>query len=308
MNNDSRDFLAVTDLNRDELIDLIDHSIRLKSQTKAGACPQLMLGKMVGLIFHKPSLRTRVSFETGIHQLGGSAMFITDREIQLGVRETISDAARVLSRYLDVIVVRTFHQSDLEELAQWADKPVINALTDLLHPCQIFCDLMTIREKHGRLEELKIAYLGDGNNMARSWINAAKLLKFDLWIATSEKTHPGKEFVEGAVETAAGRITVTDDPHEAVQDADVIYTDVWASMGEKEEVQSRAQLLNPFQVNADCLKSAKSNCIVMHCLPAERGREITDDAMDSPNSVVFDQAENRLHGQKTILLWCLGEL
>ncbi len=306
MTEHHRDFLSVTDLGREGLLDLVESALRLKTQTKAGVCPTPLNGKTVGLIFHKPSLRTRVSFEVGINQLGGKAIFITDREIQLGVRESIADAGRVLARYLDAIIIRTFDQSAVEELARWADIPVINALTDLLHPCQIFCDLLTIREKLGQIEGIKVAYLGDGNNVARSWINAAHLLDVDLRIATSLHTHPGEDFVAAAQREARGAITVTEDPIQAVHDADVLYTDVWASMGEKEKAEERTRLLEPFQINAALLREAKPGSIVMHCLPAERGREITDEVMDGERSVVFDQAENRLHGQKSILMWCVG--
>lgn len=308
MSKKTRDILSLTDLNREEFIDLIDHAIRLKEQTKAGICPQLLSGRMAGLIFHKPSLRTRISFEVGTQQLGCGAMFITDKEIQLGGRETIADAARVLSRYLDVLIVRTFHQSDIEELAQWSDAPVINALTDAFHPCQVFCDMLTIREKLGVLEGIKVAYFGDGNNMTRSWMNAARLLDIDLWVATTPETHPGQEFLEECLDGAKGKITITDDPANAAKDADVIYTDVWASMGEKEKAAERSLLLQAFQLNSSLLEKAKSSCIVMHCLPAERGLEITDELMDGHQSVVFDQAENRLHGQKSLLLWALGEI
>lgn len=308
MSKTKRDFLALTDLSREELLKLLDDSIRIKEQTAAGVCPQLLSGRMVGLVFHKPSLRTRVSFEVGAYQLGAGAMFITDKEIQLGVRETIADAGRVLSRYLGMIVIRTFHQKDIVELARWTDIPVINALTDLLHPCQIFCDLLTIREKLGTAEGMKITYLGDGNNITRSWIKAAKLLNIDLWVATTEETHPGEEFVKAAMENAIGRVTVTTAVDDAVRDADVLYTDVWASMGEKEKATERAVVLKPYQLNEDLLSRAKPGCLVMHCLPAERGREISDGAMENPQSVVFDQAENRLHGQKAIMLWTVGEL
>ena len=301
-----RDFLSIPALTRDEMLNLLDHAIHLKKLTAGGKCPQPFKGKMAGLVFHKPSLRTRISFEVGMFQLGGSAMFITDREIELGVRETISDAAQVLSRYLDLIVIRTYKQSDVEELAQHAEIPVINALTDLLHPCQIFCDLLTIKEKFHTVEGIKVTYLGDGNNIARSWINAARLLDIDLWIATGSDTHPGKEFVANAMANAVGKVTITDNHQEAVENADVIYTDVWASMGEKSKAEERAEMLKNFQVNMSLLRMAKPSCIVMHCLPAERGKEITNAVIDSPQSVVFDQAENRLHGQKSLMMWCFG--
>ena len=274
--------------------------------TKANACPTPLAGKMAGLIFHKPSLRTRISFEVGVHQLGGGAMFITDKEIQLGVRETIEDVARVLSRYLDLIVIRTFHQSDIAELAQHSDIPVINALTDLLHPCQLFSDVITIKEKVGRIEDMKVVYYGDGNNMARSWINTANLLGIDLWIATSKDTHPGEQFVAEAMKNAHGSVTITDDPVAATKNADVLYTDVWASMGEKDQAAAREASLKKFRLDSKLVSLAKKDAIVMHCLPAERGREITDEVMESKQSVVFDQAENRLHGQKSLIMWCLG--
>ena len=308
MQNTTRDFLALTDFSRDELLYLLDHAIRLKDQTLAGVCPQPLTGKAAGLIFHKPSLRTRISFEVGVRQLGGQPLFITDREIQLGERESIEDAGRVLSRYLDLIIIRTFHQKDIEELARWAEVPIINALTDLLHPCQVFCDLLTIKEKIGRVEDIKVSYFGDGNNMARSWINAARLLDIDLWICTAPDTHPGEDFLEHAMKTAVGKVTVTDDPSAAASDSDVLYTDVWASMGEKDRIEEHTRLLEKMQINKARISQAKPSCIVMHCLPAERGREITDEVMDGEHSVVFDQAENRLHGQKSIISWCLGQV
>ncbi len=308
MKNKYRDFLAMTDLTRADFLRLIDEAIRLKDQTKSGVCPQLLTGKTAGLVFHKPSLRTRISFEVGVNQFGGKGMFITDKEIQLGVRESIADAARVLDRFLDIIVIRTFKQSDIEELAHWAEIPVINALTDMLHPCQIFCDLLTIREKLGDVEGIKLSYFGDGNNMARSWMNAAKMLNIDLWIATPPETHPGKEFLAEVEADSRGRITITDDPKAAAKNADVLYTDVWASMGEKDKVAERMALLKDYQINQELVDLSRKNSLVMHCLPAERGKEITDEVIDGTHSVVFDEAENRLHGQKAIMLWALGEL
>ena len=305
MTDSTRSLLSLNDLGRGELLSLLNHAVRLKNQTIAGVCPQPLAGKMVGCIFHKPSLRTRISFEVGVNQLGGGSMFITDKEIQLGARESIADVARVLSRYLDIIVIRTFSQEDIEELAEYADIPVINALTDLLHPCQVFCDLLTILEKFDRVEDIKVAYFGDGNNMARSWINAARMLDIDLWIATSKETHPGEEFLEKAMDGAIGSVTLTDDPVEAANAADVLYTDVWASMGAKDKASEKTSLLQSFRIDEKLLSYSGTNCIVMHCLPAERGREITDVVMDGEHSVVFDQAENRLHGQKSLMMWCL---
>jgi len=303
-----RDFLSFADLSRADFLHLIDHAVRLKDQTRAGVCPQPLLNKTVGLIFHKPSLRTRISFEVGVKQLGGAGFFITDKEIELGKRESIADVARVLSRYVDMIVIRTYKQSDVAELAQWADAPVINALTDLLHPCQVFCDLLTAKEKLGTVEGLKVTYLGDGNNMARSWIEAARLLDMDLWIATRPETHPGKEFIAEVMANGRGKVTVTDDPKAAVKNADIVYTDVWASMGEKDKAAERANLLAAYQISSKLMSNAKPNCLVMHCLPAERGKEITDEVIDGPNSVVFDEAENRLHGQKSLMMWCMGAI
>ncbi|MBM3328365.1 MAG: ornithine carbamoyltransferase [Calditrichaeota bacterium] len=306
MSNQPRDFLNLTDLTRADLLHLLHHAVHLKDRTRSGECPTPLSGEEAALIFHKPSLRTRLSFEVGIRQLGGNAMFITDREIELGKRETTADVARVLSRFAQLIVIRTFKQSDVVELAHYAPVPVINALTDLEHPCQIFCDLLTIFEKLQTVEGLKIAYLGDGNNVARSWIGAANRLDIDLWVGTRPETDPGSDFVEAMTDGARGRITITDDPLAAARGADVLYTDVWASMGEKEKVGERASLLEPYRLDERLLEAASPHCLVMHCLPAERGREITDGVIEGPHSVVFDQAENRLHGQKSLILWCLG--
>lgn len=303
-----RDFLSFAGLSRSEFLHLFDHAVRLKDQLRAGVSPQPMLGKTVGLIFHKPSLRTRISFEVGVRQLGGTGFFITDKEIELGKRETIADVARVLSRYVDLIVIRTFSQADVAELAKWSPVPVINALTDLLHPCQVFCDLLTIKEKLGRVEGLKLTYLGDGNNMARSWIEAARLLDIDLWIATRPETHPGMDFIDEVMAKGKGRVTITDDPIKAAKGAHMLYTDVWASMGEKDKASERASLLESFRLDRRLLDLADPECLVMHCLPAERGREITDEMMECSQSVVFDEAENRLHGQKSIMMWCMGAI
>jgi ornithine carbamoyltransferase len=303
-----RDLLDFSPFQRAEFLQLIDHAIRLKEQTKSGVCPKPFQGKTVALIFHKPSLRTRISFEVGVTQLGGTGYFITDKEIELGKRESIADVARVLSGYVDLIVIRTFKQSDIAELAEWAYAPVINALTDHLHPCQVFCDLMTIKEKLGTVEGLKVTYLGDGNNMTRSWIEAARLLDIDLWVGTRSETHPGQAFIDSIMKNGCGKVTITDDPVKAVKAADVVYTDVWASMGEKDKADERARLLAQYQINSALMAHAKPECLVMHCLPAERGKEITDEVIDSPNSVVFDEAENRLHGQKTLMMWCMGAI
>ena len=259
-------------------------------------------GKSVGLIFHKPSLRTRISFEVGVFQLGGNAIYITEKEIELGKRETIPDAARVLSRYLDLIVIRTFSQDEVGQLAESASIPIINGLTDLLHPCQILSDLFTIYEKKKKFENLIIAYVGDGNNVVNSWLELSQKIPMELRIGTAKETMPDGKILRDAMNSKISKILVTSDPVEAVKNADVIYTDVWASMGQKHLADQKRELLKGFQVNANLVRQAKKDCIIMHCLPANRGEEITDEVMDSPASVVFDQAENRLHAQKAIMI------
>ncbi|MCX6641542.1 MAG: ornithine carbamoyltransferase [bacterium] len=296
-----RDFLAIPDLTADEVQQTIKYAIELKRLRQAKQNPNPLSGLTVGCIFHKPSLRTRISFETGIHELGGHSLYITKDEIDLGKRETIEDAARVLSRYLGMIVIRTFSHDDVVKLAKNATIPVINALTDFLHPCQIMGDLMTIQEKLGHIEGVKVVYLGDGNNITNSWINAARRIKMDLVIASAKEAPPSLELLQIAKNEGLSRVNWLHDPVEAVKGAHVIYTDVWASMGQKDKAAEKAKLLAPFQVNQALLQHADPNCLVMHCLPAERGKEITDEVMDGPHSVVFDQAENRLHIQKAIM-------
>ena len=297
-----RDFLSVADFTSDEIAETLHYAKDVKKMTRNGNCPQPFKGKTFGCIFHKPSLRTRISFETGIYQLGGYSLFITDKEIELGKRESIADVGRVLSRYLAGIVIRTFDHYHVDELAKWSSIPVINALTDLLHPCQIMGDLLTILEHKGRLEDLKITYLGDGNNIANSWLNAALKLPISVTIGCSPETPPNKELFKRAKEEGAGEVITEHDPVEAVSGAHVVYGDVWASMGDKDKLEEKQKALQAFQINDDLLKHARDNVLVMHCLPAERGREITDEVMDGPHSIVFDQAENRLHAQKAIMM------
>jgi ornithine carbamoyltransferase len=258
--------------------------------------------RTVACIFYKPSLRTRVSFEVGINQLGGKSLYISGEEIGLGKRESIYDVAKVLSRFVNMIMIRAFDHEEVEELAKHAEVPVINGLTDLLHPCQVMGDMFTIIEKKGKIENLTIAYLGDGNNVANSWLNASTRFAFDLRIGTSPQTQPDQKILQNAQKVGLSRITLTHDPKEAIKDADVVYTDVWASMGQKHLTEQKKQLLKEFQINEKLLRYAKKDCIVMHCLPANRGEEITDEVMDGPHSVVFDQAENRLHIQKAIIV------
>jgi ornithine carbamoyltransferase len=295
-----RDFLAITDFNESEIRETLKLAADLKK--KKGQTLDVLKGKTVACIFHKPSLRTRISFEVGIHELGGQSLYITDSEIKLGVRESIHDVAKVLSRYVAMIEIRTFSHDDVIELARHASVPVINGLTDLLHPCQIMADMQTIIEYKGKIDHVKIAYLGDGNNVVNSWLKAATRIPLDLRIGTRQETLPDPKITEEAKKAGRSKITITENPREAVRGADVIYTDVWASMGQKDKAESQADLLKDFQVNSRLVAAADKECIVMHCLPAERGREITDEVIDGPHSVVFDQAENRLHAQKAIMI------
>ena len=294
-----RDFVAITDFSESEIRETIKLAIDLKKKRQQ---LDVLKGKTVGCIFHKASLRTRISFEVGIYELGGYSLYITEKEIELGKRESIHDAAKVLSRYLGMIEIRTFSHSDVEQLAKHADIPVINGLTDLLHPCQVMSDMQTIVEHKGKIDNMKVAYLGDGNNMANSWLKAATRMPIDLRIGTHKNTPPNAEIVAEAQAAKKSKILITDDPAEAVKNADVIYTDVWASMGQKHLQEERERLLQAFQVNGQLLKKANAEAIVMHCLPANRGQEITDEVIDGPQSVVFDQAENRLHMQKAIMV------
>ncbi len=298
-----KDFLAITDFNKQEITETFNLARDLKEKK---IDPQPLKGKTVACIFHKPSLRTRISFETGIGELGGKSLYITEKEIELGKRESIYDAAKCMSRYVKMIVIRTFKHEDVEKLAQHADVPVINALTDLLHPCQVMGDMFSIVEKKGKMDGLIVSYLGDGNNLCNSWLNACTRFPFTLKIGTSRETEPDKKILENAKKVGLSKIILTYDPQEAIKDADVVYTDVWASMGQKDLAEKRAKQLKDFQVNTELLSLAKKDCLVMHCLPANRGEEITDEVMDGPNSIVFDQAENRLHAQKAIMVKLLS--
>ncbi|MBE9536498.1 MAG: ornithine carbamoyltransferase [Proteobacteria bacterium] len=300
-----KDLLRISELSRDEIEGLLRRAIELKSMQKKGISHQPLAGKTMGMIFEKSSTRTRVSFEVGMMQLGGNAIFLSPRDTQIGRGEPVSDSARVLSRYLDGIMIRTYSQEMLEEFAKYSGVPVINGLTDLLHPCQVLTDLMTIKEKKAGLRDLKIAWIGDGNNMANSWIAAAARLGFELSLATPASHRPDSKILEEAERNGA-KINLVESPLEAAKDADVINTDVWASMGQEEEYEDRKRLFASYQVNSELLTAAKSDAIVMHCLPAHRGEEITDEVMEGPQSVIFDQAENRLHLQKAILEKLLG--
>ncbi len=300
------DFLTLADLDRSDVERLIKRGLDLKRKHHDGRLEPLLQGKAMAMIFRKPSLRTRMSFEMGMIGLGGYAFYVSDEEIKIGQREATCDIARVVSRYVDVIMIRTYAQEEVEELAKFASVPVINALTDLYHPCQVLGDLMTIVEKKGKIDGLKVAFLGDGNNVANSWINAASKLDFELVLGMAKGFEPPDEIVSRA-RSEGGRIKIVYDGFEAARDADVIYTDVWVSMGVRSDVERRKEVMKNLQVNSEILKVARSDVIVMHCLPAHRGEEITDDVIDGEHSVVYDEAENRMHIQRAIILELLGK-
>jgi len=301
-----RDFLTILDLSAEELDALLRRASTLKENFKRGKLKPTLAGKTLGLIFDKPSTRTRVSFEVAMNQLGGKVIFMSSQDTQLSRDEPLRDTALVLSRYIDGLVVRTYDDADLQELARHAEIPVINGLTDLYHPCQVMGDILTIQEKKGNLKQLRIAWVGDGNNVAHSWINAAARLPFTLLLACPPGYEPKKDILETAKELAGERIHCGNDPVEAVRDADVINTDVWTSMGQDEERRQRLAAFQGYQINDDLLRKAKPDAIVLHCLPAHRGEEITDEVMDGPNSAIFDQAENRMHLQRALLDWLLS--
>jgi ornithine carbamoyltransferase len=298
-----RDFLGIPDFSEPELRELLALAARLK----AGRGPDRPLaGRTLAAIFEKSSTRTRVSFEVGMYQLGGHALFLSSRDIQLGRGEPIRDTARVLSRYVDGIMIRTFGHAVIEELARHATVPVINGLTDLLHPCQVMADLLTIREALGEdLAARRVAWIGDGNNMANSWLNAALRFGFELRLACPEGYRPDPAIVERAC--GATTVLLTDDPAEAVEGADVVNTDVWTSMGQEEETAVRERAFAGYHVDAALMRRASGNAIFLHCLPAHRGEEVSEDVLEGPQSRVFDEAENRLHVQKAILVTLMGD-
>ena len=298
-----KDFLSIDQLNNEELGRLISRALEFKQNPLSA--PDLLSNRTLALLFQKPSLRTRVSFEVGMLQLGGRAIYLSPAEVGLGDRESPADVARVLSRYVNGIVARTFLHRDVEDLATAASVPVINGLYDRGHPCEILGDLLTMRERFGQLEGLTVAYVGDGNNVARSLIEAAPLAKMRVRVASPTGYEPDEEAVAAAREAGAS-VEVGHDAFEAVRDADVIYTDAWFSMGQEAEREARAALFPPFQVTSQLVAEASEGVAVMHCLPAHRGEEITDEVIEGPASVVFDQAENRLPAQKAVLAELLG--
>jgi ornithine carbamoyltransferase len=301
MNSNHRDFLAIPDFSRAELLALFELADRMRTGRFTG---KPLAGKTLAMIFMKASTRTRVSFEAGTFQLGGHALFLSPRDVQLGRGEPIADTARVLSRYVDGIMIRTFAHQDVEELARHADVPVINGLTDLLHPCQVLADLLTVRQHLGGWEGKKVAWIGDGNNMANSWINAAYRLGFELALACPESYEPADHLLERARREA--KVTITRDPREAVAGAHVVNTDVWASMGQEDEQKQRERDFAGYTVDRAMMARAASDAIFLHCLPAHRGEEVSADVIDGPQSRVRDEAENRLHIQKAIMTVLIG--
>lgn len=299
-----RDFLRLWDLSSDEISLLLKRAIELKSGKDALTCP--LIGKSIGLLFEKASTRTRVSFEVGIYQLGAQVIYMNPKEIQLARGETIHDTARVLSRYLDAIVIRTFSHDTLVEFASNSSIPIINGLSDLHHPCQALADLMTILEKKGKLKDILLTYIGDGNNVANSLIEAASRMEINLRITCPKGFEPDSRILKEAKADAKSELAILRNPMEAAEGADVLYTDVWVSMGQEKKAKEKKKKFKGYQLNTKILSCTKKNAIVLHCLPAHRGEEITDDVMDSPQSAVFDQAENRLHTQKALLEFLLA--
>ena len=302
-----RHLQSLEEFDKQELQGFLHRAAELKSEQKQGILQRQLEGKTIGLVFEKPSTRTRVSFEAAMYGLGGQVIFLSARDTQLARSEPLKDMARVMARYVNGMVVRTFGQDVVEELARYSTVPVINALTDLHHPCQVLSDIMTVIEQKESLDNLKIAWLGDGNNMANSWIQAAAILGFELSLACPEGFDPDQGILQRAQAIATKPITLQRDPQVAVDGAEVINTDVWASMGQEEELEKRVKLFTPYQVNAELMAGAPGNAIVLHCLPAHRGEEISEEVLESRQCVAFDQAENKMHMHKAILELLLSE-
>jgi ornithine carbamoyltransferase len=301
-----KDFLALNQFTKAELDGIFRLTRLLKEKQKEGVEHRLLAGKTLAMIFEKSSTRTRVSFEAGIFQLGGHGLFISTKDSQMGRGEPIKDTARCMARYCDGVMIRTYGQEIVEEFARYASVPVINGLTDLFHPCQVMADLFTVIEHRGGYAGLKFAWIGDGNNMANTWIEAAAIFGFDLTLACPSGYEPDRKVMEWAQARAASAIVLTRDPREAAKNADVVNTDVWASMGQEQEQAARIKAFAGFQVNEALLDEAQGNCMVLHCLPAHRGEEITDDVIEGPHAAVWDEAENRLHVQKAIMATLMG--
>ena len=297
-----KDFLSILDLNYEEIFEVFNLTKDLKEKTKHREPHHLLKGYSLAMIFAKPSARTRISFETGIYQLGGYGIYLSPQDIGIGKREVVKDIARVISGYNDMIMARLFAHSDIEELAEFSSVPVINGLTDYNHPCQIMADTFTILEQKGVLENLKIVYVGDGNNVANSWLNFASLVPIHLVICSPSDYLPDKATIENAQKYKLSKVEIINDPVEAVKNADIIYADVWASMGQEAEAEARKKIFKPYQINEQLVSHAKKDTLIMHCLPAHRGEEITDEVIESSNSIVFQEAENRMHVQKAIMV------
>ena len=305
----TKDFLTLADYSKEDIINLFEYSAQLKREVKKGKFSKILENKTLAMIFEKNSTRTRVSFETGMLQLGGHALFLSSNEIQLGRGETIADTARVLSRYNDGIMIRTFGHEKVTELAKWASIPVINGLTDSYHPCQALADYFTIYEREKDITKIKLTYIGDGNNVANSLLIGAAILGCDIAVATPKKFEPEYTVVEKAYKLAArssSKITITNNIDEAVAGADYLYTDVWVSMGQEKETAKKKKIFEKFRIDDKLIRKTGKDAKVLHCLPAHRGEEITDEVMDGKNSIVFDQAENRLHCQKAVMCALMG--
>jgi len=301
-----KDFIHITDFDQKEIYEFLDFAIDLKKRVKNNDYMPFS-GKSLAMIFAKPSARTRVSFETGFYQLGGHALYLGPNDIGIGKREAVKDIARVLSRYNDIIMARLFDHKHIIELAQNSSVPVINGLTDYNHPCQIMADILTIYEHRKNIDSIKIVYVGDGNNIVHSWLRLASIIPLHFTCLCPEGYGPDKETVKLAHESSISTIEITHDTVSGVNGADVIYTDVWASMGQKDEAESRSKIFSNFQVNSKMMESTNKDTLFMHCLPAERDREVTDEVMESSNSIVFDQAENRMHAQNALMVKILNQ-
>ena len=295
--------LKLSDWSAEEIKEALDLADKLKAEKKAGVEHHILKGKTLGMIFEKSSTRTRVSFEVGIHDLGGNGLFLSSRDLQIGRGEPIEDTARVLSRYVDLIMIRTFEQEKVEKLAEYGSIPIINGLTDYCHPCQVLADLMTIREHKGKIEGLKLCYIGDGNNMTNSLIVGGIKMGMEVAVACPKGYEPDAEIMKWANEN--GKFTCTDNILEAAKGADVLYTDVWASMGQEAEAEARKKIFKNYQINDGVMAVANNKAMVMHCLPAHRGEEITNEVLEAHANEIFDEAENRLHAQKAVMVLCM---
>jgi len=296
-----KDFLSITDIDEHELENIVADAIRLKRLKSAGTAHELLRGKSLAMIFEKASTRTRVSFEVGMTDLGGHALFLNPQDMQLGRGEEVRDTARALARYVDAVMIRAYRHTSVEELARHSTVPVINGLSDAQHPCQVLADIMTLTERFGDLRDLKLTWVGDGNNVCNSWILSSPLTGMEIVVASPPDYRPDEALIDQA-RAAGGRVRIVTDPEEAVRDADVLYTDIWVSMGDEEERAERLKALRRYTIDARLLAQAPSDALVMHCLPAHRGEEIADDVIEGPQSIVWDQAENRLHAQKALLV------